>query len=149
MSETLQEVEQKGLDTKVKELVKLLKKWIKDGLHPIIYCRYINTAKYVGDVLQKEFGRKKSFAVLTVTSEDPDELRKEKVEALAEKENRVLVATDCMSEGINLQSLFTAVVHYDLPWNPNRLEQREGRVCLLYTSPSPRDATLSRMPSSA
>jgi superfamily II DNA/RNA helicase len=41
---------------------------------------------------------------------------------------RVLVATDCLSEGINLQHAFTAVLHYDLPWNPNRLEQREGRV---------------------
>jgi superfamily II DNA/RNA helicase len=40
----------------------------------------------------------------------------------------VLVATDCLSEGINLQHLFTAVVHYDLAWNPTRHEQREGRV---------------------
>jgi hypothetical protein len=40
----------------------------------------------------------------------------------------VLVATDCLSEGINLQDGFNAVIHYDLPWNPNRLEQREGRV---------------------
>jgi superfamily II DNA/RNA helicase len=40
----------------------------------------------------------------------------------------VLVATDCLSEGINLQEHFDAVVHYDLPWNPTRLEQREGRV---------------------
>ncbi|HET9224759.1 MAG TPA: helicase-related protein, partial [Roseiflexaceae bacterium] len=41
---------------------------------------------------------------------------------------RLLVATDCLSEGINLQQAFDAVIHYDLPWNPNRLEQREGRV---------------------
>ena len=41
---------------------------------------------------------------------------------------KVLVATDCLSEGINLQDQFTAVLHYDLPWNPNRLEQREGRI---------------------
>jgi len=39
-----------------------------------------------------------------------------------------MVATDCLSEGINLQHLFTAVVHYDLAWNPTRHEQREGRV---------------------
>ena len=42
--------------------------------------------------------------------------------------HRILVATDCLSEGVNLQEHFDAVVHYDLPWNPNRLEQREGRV---------------------
>ena len=40
----------------------------------------------------------------------------------------MLVATDCLSEGVNLQSLFDAVVHYDLAWNPTRHEQREGRV---------------------
>ncbi len=41
---------------------------------------------------------------------------------------RVLVATDCLSEGVNLQEHFDAVVHYDLSWNPTRHEQREGRV---------------------
>ena len=39
-----------------------------------------------------------------------------------------LVATDCLSEGINLQDLFDTVVHYDLSWNPTRHQQREGRV---------------------
>ena len=40
----------------------------------------------------------------------------------------MLVATDCLSEGINLQQDFNAVIHYDLSWNPTRHEQREGRV---------------------
>lgn len=50
------------------------------------------------------------------------------VDELCKSPKRVLVATDCLSEGINLQEGFNAVLHYDLPWNPNRLEQREGRV---------------------
>ncbi len=37
-------------------------------------------------------------------------------------------APDCLSEGINLQEHFDAVLHYDLAWNPTRHEQREGRV---------------------
>ena len=41
---------------------------------------------------------------------------------------RILVCTDCLSEGINLQEKFDAVVHYDLSWNPTRHEQRDGRV---------------------
>ena len=41
---------------------------------------------------------------------------------------RILVATDCLSEGINLQRIFNAVVHYDLSWNPIRHQQREGRI---------------------
>lgn len=39
-----------------------------------------------------------------------------------------MVATDCLSEGVNLQQHFTDCLHYDLPFNPNRLEQREGRI---------------------
>jgi superfamily II DNA or RNA helicase len=40
----------------------------------------------------------------------------------------VLVATDCISEGLNLQHACAEIIHYELPWNPNRLEQRNGRV---------------------
>lgn len=40
----------------------------------------------------------------------------------------VLVATDCISEGLNLQRACAELVHYELPWNPNRLEQRNGRI---------------------
>jgi len=47
---------------------------------------------------------------------------------LAESDARVLVCTDCLSEGVNLQAHFDAVIHYDLSWNPTRHEQREGRV---------------------
>ena len=58
-----------------------------------------------------------------------DEERKEKIEEFGESKNKkLLIATDCLSEGINFQEHFTAVLHYDLPWNPNRFEQREGRV---------------------
>jgi len=50
------------------------------------------------------------------------------VEKLSQHERRLLVATDCLSEGINLQESFDSVIHYDLAWNPTRHEQREGRV---------------------
>ncbi len=50
------------------------------------------------------------------------------LDELKNSPQRILVATDCLSEGINLQEHFTAAIHYDLPWNPNRLEQREGRI---------------------
>jgi superfamily II DNA/RNA helicase len=63
-----------------------------------------------------------------VTGALPSEEREARVEALGEHEKRVLVATDCLSEGINLQAYFDAVVHYDLSWNPTRHQQREGRV---------------------
>ncbi len=50
------------------------------------------------------------------------------VDETGDTPQRLLVATDCLSEGINLQLLFDTVVHYDLSWNPTRHQQREGRV---------------------
>ena len=74
---------------------------------------------------QKEFS---SSAVSFVTGEYTSDQRQDIVAELAKNDNPILVATDCLSEGINLQEGFNAVIHYDLAWNPTRHEQREGRV---------------------
>jgi hypothetical protein len=67
--------------------------------------------------------------IASVTGALIDDERRERIRSFdLENPHRVLCATDCLSEGINLQEKFNAVIHYDLPWNPNRLEQREGRV---------------------
>lgn len=113
-------------DLKIKHTVDLIKKWIKEGFQPIVFCHYIATAKYVGEKLKETLG--KNILIQTITSELADEQRKEEIDRMLGSEKRVLVATDCLSEGINLQDVFNAVLHYDLPWNPNRIEQREGRV---------------------
>src|SRR5258708_33393596 len=41
---------------------------------------------------------------------------------------RILLATDAASEGIDLQNYCSRLIHYEIPWNPNRLEQRNGRI---------------------
>jgi helicase-like protein/SNF2 domain-containing protein len=41
---------------------------------------------------------------------------------------RILLATECASEGIDLQNHCDNLIHYEIPWNPNRLEQRNGRI---------------------
>jgi superfamily II DNA or RNA helicase len=117
-------------DPKLATLVAHLRQLLKDGFRPVVFCRYIATAQYVAQHLAAEF---KSATVDAVTGEYSSDEREERVEALGQAwiENDspiILVATDCLSEGINLQHLFTAVVHYDLAWNPSRHEQREGRV---------------------
>ena len=111
----------------------IVENWLEEGFNPVIFCRYISTASYVGEQLKALFAKSKSAKlrktrIEIVTSEDPDELRRARINDMEDSELRVLIATDCLSEGINLHELFTAVLHYDLPWNPNRLEQREGRV---------------------
>jgi Superfamily II DNA and RNA helicases len=96
----------------------------------VVFCRYIATANYLEGVL-KEALKQERVHVLAITGELPSEVREERIRALAELEEGivpVLVATDCLSEGVNLQRHFDGVVHYDLTWNPTRHEQREGRV---------------------
>jgi len=120
-------------DIKAKNALTIVTQWLEETpvhFNSVIFCRYIATAKYLGEVigpaLKKKFG--KEIDVQVITSEDPDEVRKQRIDDMKPSPKRVLIATDCLSEGINLQESFNAVLHYDLPWNPNRLEQREGRV---------------------
>ncbi|WP_029214556.1 helicase-related protein [Kallotenue papyrolyticum] len=114
-------------DPKLLRAQVILEALLRDGYHPIVYCRYIATAKYVAEELQQRLTLK-DLRVLAVTGERSEEEREALVAELSASPRRLLVATDCLSEGINLQHAFDAVLHYDLPWNPNRLEQREGRV---------------------
>ncbi|MBL8204745.1 MAG: DEAD/DEAH box helicase [Blastocatellia bacterium] len=139
-------------DYKLAATARILEGWLNAGINPVVFCRYIATADYVGEqlapVLKKKFPK---LDLQVITSELPDEVRKQRIEEMGNAPLRVLIATDCLSEGINLQNQFTGVLHYDLPWNPNRLEQREGRVdrfgqiapevkaCLLYGSDNPID----------
>lgn len=117
-------------DPKLVALISALKPLITNGASPVVFCRYLATAEHVKDGLRKAFPK---LIVESVTGElTPDE-RRDRVAEMALDENeergqRILVATDCLSEGINLQQLFDTVVHYDLSWNPTRHQQREGRV---------------------
>jgi superfamily II DNA or RNA helicase len=158
LSKELETLSNLADDTKLATTLDVVKKWLKEGYNPVIFCRYIGTANYVGELLKPQLeSRFKGVNVQVITSEDPDEVRKERIEAMEPTKMRVLVATDCLSEGINLQKYFTAVLHYDLPWNPNRLEQREGRgdrfgqpkekvkAYLLYGKDNPIDGTVLKV----
>lgn len=116
-------------DIKLIRCAELIGKLLKEGIHPIVWCRFIATAEYLAAGLQSRLKTKfKDLRVIPVTGRMGDDERREKINELIPGTPYVLVATDCLSEGINLQHAFDAVLHYDLPWNPNRLEQREGRV---------------------
>ncbi|MEO3890907.1 DEAD/DEAH box helicase [Nonomuraea sp. B5E05] len=126
------ELEGPDQDRKLAALVKHLKALLADGYNPIVFCRYIPTAEYVAAHLDGKLGKKS--VVRSVTGTLSPQQRLQRIEELADEAGddgaarRVLVATDCLSEGVNLQHHFDAVVHYDLAWNPTRHDQREGRV---------------------
>jgi hypothetical protein len=115
-------------DAKLTLITKVVTELLLDGFNPIVFCRFIDTAEYVAEHLAQRLGA--SYAVAAVTGLLPPEEREARIaELTADESGRpVLVATDCLSEGVNLQERFQAVVHYDLAWNPTRHEQREGRV---------------------
>lgn len=126
------DVRQSGVDRKWEELSRLLQDehsmFGEDGLREklIIFTEHRDTLRYLTDRIRSLLGSEQS--VVTIHG---GMLRNErrKVEELfkQDKEVRILVATDAAGEGINLQRAHL-MVNYDLPWNPNRIEQRFGRI---------------------
>lgn len=92
----------------------------------IVFTEHRDTLDYLAAKLRSLMGNEESVVVIHggVTREDRRE-----VQDLFRHDPavRVLVATDAAGEGINLQNA-NLMVNYDLPWNPNRLEQRFGRI---------------------
>ena len=115
-----------GNDNKLQRLKTIVTRLLKDGRNPIVFCRFMATAEYVYEELKRSVGA--NVYIDFITGVLPPSEREDRVEKFADDRQRLLVCTDCLSEGINLQSKFDAVVHYDLAWNPTRHEQREGRV---------------------
>jgi superfamily II DNA or RNA helicase len=112
-------------DPKLEAVAKALKPLIAEGANPVVFCRFIATAEHVAEGLRKAFPK---LRIEAVTGDLPSTGRRARVEAMGDAGQRLLVATDCLSEGVNLQELFDTVIHYDLSWNPTRHQQREGRV---------------------
>jgi superfamily II DNA or RNA helicase len=114
-------------DLKLQGAVRELKGLLKDDFQPVVFCRFVDTAEYVARQLRDALPA--NVRVEAITGLLPPTEREARIAKLVSEPGRyVLVCTDCLSEGINLQKHFNAVLHYDLAWNPTRHEQREGRV---------------------
>ncbi|MDR2655520.1 MAG: DUF3883 domain-containing protein [Oscillospiraceae bacterium] len=126
------DVRQSGEDRKWDELSKLLQDndnmFGGNGMREklIIFTEHRDTLRYLSDKIRSLLGSKE--AVVTIHGGMlRDERRKVEELFKQDKEVRILIATDAAGEGINLQRAHL-MVNYDLPWNPNRLEQRFGRI---------------------
>ncbi len=92
----------------------------------VIFTEHRDTLNYLYDRISTLLGRPE--AVVTIHGGMGREERKKAEEAFKQDVRvEVLIATDAAGEGINLQRAHL-MVNYDLPWNPNRLEQRFGRI---------------------
>ena len=111
------------------ENIRVGKKWTNDRV--IIFTEYRATQKWLMDVLAAE-GLAKKGRLLTMyggmDSKDRESVKAAFQASPDKSDVRILLATDAASEGLNLQNHCSKLIHYEIPWNPNRLEQRNGRV---------------------
>jgi superfamily II DNA or RNA helicase len=92
----------------------------------IVFTEHRDTLDYLHEKIAGVVGNHE--AVVTIHGGTPrDERRKIQAMFRSDPDVRVLIATDAAGEGVNLQNA-NLMVNYDLPWNPNRLEQRFGRI---------------------
>ncbi|MDL2314623.1 DEAD/DEAH box helicase, partial [Desulfovibrio sp. OttesenSCG-928-C14] len=126
------EIRMSGEDRKWEELSSLLQDndtmFGPGGMREklIIFTEHRDTLRYLTDKIRSLLGSDE--AVVNIHGGMlRDERRKVEELFKQDKEVRILIATDAAGEGINLQRAHL-MVNYDLPWNPNRLEQRFGRI---------------------
>jgi len=131
LEEEAKRVKLSGVDRKWTELEQILDNpLMKDAQGNcrklIIFSEFRDTLYYLADKIRNRFGKPES--VVVVHGGVGREERRKLIEAFKQdKQVMVMLANDAVGEGVNLQRAHL-MVNYDLPWNPNRLEQRFGRI---------------------
>ncbi|MCY3780045.1 MAG: DISARM system SNF2-like helicase DrmD [Chloroflexi bacterium] len=122
-------------DQKTCTLVQWLRRTLKPHGHwnderVIIFTEYRSTQKWLQEILAHEnLGGEQLMAFYGGMDKDERERVKAAFQAdPAQSPVRILLATDAASEGIDLQNHCHRLIHIEIPWNPNRLEQRNGRI---------------------
>ncbi len=111
----------------VDELIRDGRTW-RDDERLVVFTEYKTTLDYVVRRLRQRY--RDDDAILTLFGGLDDVLR-EQIKAEfndPDAQVRILVATDAAAEGLNLQRTARYMLHYDCPWNPSKLEQRNGRL---------------------
>lgn len=122
-------------DSKAKAILEWLRENVRDGddwrdERVILFTEYLDTHSWLKEILIAHGFGGKRLAVLTGGM---DAKQREYVKAAfqadpSESPVRILLATDSASEGIDLQRHCNKLLHVDVPWNPNVMEQRNGRI---------------------
>jgi superfamily II DNA or RNA helicase len=123
-------------DSKSRQLIA----WLKEHIRPdgrwtdervIVFTEYRATQKWLSEVLATEglTGHDRMMTMYGGMDSKSREAIKAAFQAAPDQSPvRILLATDAASEGIDLQNHCSKLIHYEIPWNPNRMEQRNGRI---------------------
>ncbi|MGW5289715.1 DISARM system SNF2-like helicase DrmD [Rhodococcus pyridinivorans] len=117
-------------DSKAHALLEELRTLVESDERVIVFTEYVDTQRWLAELIEAS-GLGGDRLGLLFGGMDPTrrDLLKAAFQAPPERHPiRILLATDSASEGIDLQLHCHRVIHYDIPFNPNRLEQRIGRV---------------------
>ncbi len=130
------EVASARMDAKTTTLIEWLHETIRPGgkwsdERVIIFTEYRATQNWLQGILAREELAGGDHLLTLHGGMNTDE--REKVKAAfqarpSDSKVRILLATDAASEGIDLQNHCNRLIHYEIPWNPNRMEQRNGRI---------------------
>ena len=126
-----------ALEALIERLLRQNGKW-RDDERLVVFTEYKTTLDYLVRRLSARFGTDR---ILTLFG-GMDDMERSDVKAHFNNPThvvRVLVATDAAAEGLNLQSTARYLLHFDCPWNPSRIEQRNGRID---RHGQPRDVTI-------
>jgi superfamily II DNA or RNA helicase len=120
--------------------VHALLEWLQEHIRPdgewtdrrvIVFTEYRATQNYLVEMLTAHGFGDPDRLMTMYGGMDDDQREQIKAAFQASPEEsavRILVATDAASEGIDLQNHCNLMIHAEIPWNPNRLEQRNGRI---------------------
>ena len=127
--------------------ITLLEQWLREHLCPglgtadlqwqptrlLIFTDYVDTKRYLERQLSELLGEAEAQRRVASFSGGMSEDNREKLKAQFNADPdqeplRILIATDAAREGVNLQNHCKHLIHFDIPWNPSKLEQRNGRI---------------------
>jgi len=124
--------ELKKNDRKLIQLLEdILPRQLKLSKKIIIFTRYIDTLNYIKENLQEKIEntlKYKDLELYAVHGQLASQYRQDIYNKFLKSNQGFLISTDCMAEGIDLQFSADQIINYELTWNPNRLEQRNGRI---------------------
>lgn len=119
-------------DTKRDRFFDRIRTLSAEGRPILVFTEYADTMEYLRDNLANHYGELVASysgggGAFYKNNQWTHTTKKEITEALKQGTIRFLVCTDAASEGLNLQTA-SALINYDLPWNPSKVEQRIGRI---------------------
>ena len=115
-----------ALETLIEQHLRTKSAW-RDDERLVIFTEYKTTLDYLVRRLTHRFSADR---ILTLFGGMDDAERSDVKRCFNDPAStvRILIATDAAAEGLNLQRTARYLLHFDCPWNPSRIEQRNGRI---------------------